>query len=222
MAITERTVLHALLLLLARTAVCSCDHPVSPGAAVVAGLAAACSEGVRQAVQQELWTAANYTDSEGRAVDLPEGMTGLLRALHGGQSQPRECPSGWARHGDSCYLIPPQKTNWFRAHHACAVLHRGAQLASVHPDSGPFLEGMVASSGAEKAVWVGLFGSGKAAGDWVWSDGSPFDYAHWDRNQPDGGDPSCIHLGWPSYTNNLWHDNSCTVVINVLCQIKLT
>ena len=210
-------------LLVALSAVsCACDHPALPGAGIVAGLAAACSEGIRQAVQQELlWSAsANHSDSA-ELADSADGLSGVMRALHGGRPAAAQCPPGWSRHGASCYLIPPVTTNWYRAHHACAALHPGAQLASIHPDSGPFLEALVASSGAEKAVWVGLFGSGKAAENWVWSDGSAFDYAHWDRNQPDGGDPSCIHLGWPGYTNNLWHDNSCSVVINVLCQIKL-
>ena len=210
------TYLSTATVLLSAGVLCSCEDTATTG--IVSGLATACAQGVRQAVEQEIWAAANHSGEAGTALDV---MNSLLRAVHRHDFAPQECPSGWVQHENSCFIIPPQKTNWYRAHHACAVLHPWSKLASVHPRSGPFVEGMVASSGAEKAVWVGLFGSGKAAGNWVWSDGSPFDYAHWDRNQPDGGDPSCIHLGWPGYTNNLWHDNSCAVVINVLCQINL-
>ena len=208
-----RPVLSALLAVLA---VCLRPALAHGSGGIVSALSAACAEGVRQAVHQELMMLSHHVNASELVENI--GAAPVWPCRPPGE---QACPPGWTRHERSCYLIPPQTTNWYRAHHACAVLHPGAKLASVHPDSGPFVESMVASSGAEKAVWVGLFGSGKAAGEWVWSDGSAFDYAHWDRNQPDGGDPSCVHLGWPGFTNNLWHDNSCAVVINVLCQIEL-
>ena len=191
-----------------------CSDSSATAAEVLVGFAQACSHGVRHVVQHEIRSAHNQSVQE-----LTQSLELLLREARAVSPQ---CPAGWSRHLDSCYFIPPEKANWFRAHHLCAALDRRARLASVHPASGEFIEAMVAAFNAEKGVWVGLTGAG-AAGGWTWTDGTPLDYANWDVHQPNGGNPSCIHLGWPGtdYVNNRFHDNACTVVINLLCQINL-
>ena len=165
------------------------DNARDTAAEVLVGFAQACSYGVQNAVRQEIRSAHNNS--------VQQLMQHVELLLRGRRPAPEQCPAGWRRHLDSCYFIPPQKTSWFLAHHLCASLDPRARLASVHPASSEFIEAMVAAFNAEKGVWVGLTGAG-AAGGWTWSDGTPLDYLSWDKGQPNGGSPSCCHLGWPA------------------------
>ena len=180
----------------------ACNHSHTGADHVVAGFAHACSDGVRSVIQQEL-----------------RGVEELLQAI---QPTSERCPAGWKGLRDSCYFIPPQKTTWLLAHHVCAQLDRRARLASVHPGSSQFVEALVDAFGAEKGVWMGLTRAAATAGGWVWTDGTPLDYTHWEPNQPSGGEEFCGHLGWPHHSKTGWHDNRCSVNLNLLCQIELS
>ncbi|XP_043199958.1 C-type lectin-like [Amphibalanus amphitrite] len=166
---------------------------------VVKGIVHACSDGMRETVREEV----------GRQLATT------------GRSVSQECPAGWSRHGDTCYLIPPRLASWPVAHHVCATLDSRARLASVHPDSRRFVESLVESFGASRGVWIGLARS-QSIHEWVWSDGTPLDLARWEPGQPNNGDRErCAHHGWPGSSRTGWHDNHCTTELNLLCQLRI-
>ena len=137
------------------------------------------------------------------------------------QPAAEECPTGWSRHQDSCFLIPAQTSSWHLAHHHCAMMEPRARLASVHQWSRRFIEEMVRSFDAPKAVWVGLARLSTAT-DWMWSDATGVDYLNWGSRQPDNSELDlCAHLGWLNMPKEEFHDNRCDVVHNILCQIDL-
>ena len=196
----------------------SAEQPV-PSAGIAARLAAACSHGVQRAVEHEAGGAVHQDLSTVHQVPtISESLRQVLPQL---LLAPEDCPAGWARHEDSCYFIPPRTTTWYMAHHACSVIDRRARLASLHPGSAAFLQQMVAEFNASKAVWIGLARQDTQS-DWLWSDGSPMDYINrWDSGEPTGAQERCVHMGWTNRPKSRFHDNQCSVIVNLLCQINL-
>ncbi|XP_043210145.1 lactose-binding lectin l-2-like [Amphibalanus amphitrite] len=218
----------ALLLSLALLSRVATSHGSAPTTAdhVVSGLAEVCTAGVRDAVQHEVRETANQAVSQ-----LRSGQQELNATLHRLQDQlaslqpaAAQCPDGWRRHQDSCYLVTPHQTTWMAAHHVCAALDRRARLASVHPGSAAFLKSLAKSYRADQLIWIGLARL-SAGGSWSWSDGSPVDYADWDGGQPNNakGVEDCAHFGGGARSaEKRWHDNSCTRMYLAMCQINLS
>ena len=134
---------------------------------------------------------------------------------------PVECPDGWTRHQDACYLIPPGRSAWHAAQHHCAALDRRARLASVPREAFDFVRSLVAASPAD-GVWLGLL---KLASEhWVWADGSRslLTAGDFSAGEPSGDGP-CGHLFGPadSASRTGLNDRACQVKLHYLCQIQL-
>ncbi|KAK7140341.1 hypothetical protein R3I94_012833 [Phoxinus phoxinus] len=54
-------------------------------------------------------------------------------------------------------------------------------------------------------------------GEWLWSDGTVFDYTNWCFEEPNnsGGPENCLEINWTS--NHCWNDASCTSTKNYVC-----
>ncbi|CAG0907847.1 unnamed protein product, partial [Cyprideis torosa] len=99
------------------------------------------------------------------------------------------CPSGWFLNLEfgKCYFFSTDEMTWSAAEDHCASLAPGAHLASIHSQT----ETGYVFNKIETGVryWVG--GNDAAEeGTWTWTDGSqgsPFDFSGWGRNEPNGG-----------------------------------
>ena len=215
-------VLHGGLLCRAVTS----PRSVSEAAAeLAAGLTGACSDGVRETVRLEVRSAHNQSvqDIIRGQREIDASLRQIQDHLTSLQPAPEECPGGWSRHRDSCYFISPQKTTWYLAHHVCAVLDRRARLASVHPASSQFVETLAKETGTNR-IWIGLARQCDDDDSWVWSDGTPLDFADWAPSQPNnvGGNQDCVHMeDTPDPGKKLWHDNECKQKFSVMCQLHL-
>ncbi|KTG34363.1 hypothetical protein cypCar_00012401 [Cyprinus carpio] len=53
---------------------------------------------------------------------------------------------------------------------------------------------------------------------WLWTDGTPFDYTHWAPGQPDNkGEPRTESCGELNYENNGWNDGTCLTPQGYVC-----
>ncbi|KAF0299431.1 CD209 antigen-like protein C [Amphibalanus amphitrite] len=131
-----------------------------------------------------------------------------------------ECPSGWTRHRDSCYLIPLSKSSWYEAQHHCAALDRRARLATISPSAGDFTEQLVASTRGSYGAWIGLSRL-EQAGEFGWIDGARPVATRWNTGEP-SGDGDCVHIWGPEHgAAKGWNDLPCHIASHILCQIKL-
>ncbi|CAM4612025.1 unnamed protein product [Leuciscus chuanchicus] len=105
----------------------------------------------------------------------------------------RRCPRGWTTFGRRCYKYFSKSAPWITAERNCQSF--GANLASVHDRSeNDFLLSLLPSS---TRTWVGAH-DGEQDGDWLWRDGTVFDYANWCSGEPNnaGGPENCLEINW--------------------------
>ncbi|XP_028446788.1 galactose-specific lectin nattectin isoform X2 [Perca flavescens] len=128
------------------------------------------------------------------------------------------CPPGWTHFGSRCFSFYFQRKTWVDAEKVCKAA--GGNLASVHSaEEYDFLKTYIHQvTGENKVTWIGGFDSVQES-EWMWSDGSTFDYTSWDPNQPDneGGVEHCLEM---NYHDN-WNDYPCDKTRHFLCAKKL-
>ncbi|XDV50455.1 hypothetical protein PO909_019511 [Leuciscus waleckii] len=128
-----------------------------------------------------------------------------------GNADVEECPYGWTNFGLRCYKYFSHSVNWITAEKNCQSL--GANLASVHNErENEFLLGLLPST----ISWVGA-NDAVQDGEWLWSDGTVYDYTNWCSEEPNnsGGNEDCLEINWT--TNHCWNDASCTSTKNYVC-----
>ena len=190
-----------------------------PRAGLLGRSEGSCSAGGSRRKQSECAPAPEWTAGAGRGAAADPAAAEVAAAGSRGVSSRLEPPQG------QLLLRAPQKTRWIEAHHACATLDRRARLASVHPESAAFVKNFSKALDVIQypRIWIGLTRLGDE-NSWVWSDGTPVDYVNWDLTQPNnhGGNQDCVHLGGtPRLEEKLWHDNVCSGMYHVMCQLHL-
>ncbi|XP_059189846.1 galactose-specific lectin nattectin-like [Centropristis striata] len=122
------------------------------------------------------------------------------------EDQSIRCPPHWTGFGSRCFRFFWRTLAWVDAEKHCISV--GGNLASVHnADENAFLRDHIETvSGARRHTWIG--GSdGEREGQWLWSDGTPFDYARWSIGEPNNyGYEHCVEMNWGG---NYWNDNRC-------------
>uniref|UniRef100_T1IVR6 C-type lectin domain-containing protein n=1 Tax=Strigamia maritima TaxID=126957 RepID=T1IVR6_STRMM len=145
------------------------------------------------------------------------------------------CPKEWQIFDDKCYLIkgevPVEYANWTTASFSCRSKGDDYDLVSIHsPLEHEFLLNELKSLGMERA-WIGL--NDKAIeGQFVWSDGSPFDYNDWAWHEKLIGKPNkfstttkgfgkitpdCVKIEMTSIAGK-WTSYDCNVELGYICQ----
>ncbi|XP_043104309.1 ladderlectin-like [Puntigrus tetrazona] len=122
-----------------------------------------------------------------------------------------KCPFGWTNFGVRCYKFFSQSATWIAAEKSCLSLD--ANLASVHNKlENDFLLSLVPSS---SRCWIGGH-DGVQEGQWVWSDGTPYEYTSWCPTEPNNlGTENCGEINWTS--NRCWNDASCATSMPYIC-----
>ncbi|XP_016111509.1 galactose-specific lectin nattectin-like [Sinocyclocheilus grahami] len=126
----------------------------------------------------------------------------------------KKCPYGWTNFGVRCYKFFSQAVNWITAEKNCQSLD--ANLASVHSKiEHDFLLSLLPSSSTR--CWFGTH-DGEQEGQWLWTDGTPYDYTYWAPGQPDNkGEPITENCGELNFENKGWNDGSCLSPQGYIC-----
>uniref|UniRef100_A0A673L630 Galactose-specific lectin nattectin-like n=1 Tax=Sinocyclocheilus rhinocerous TaxID=307959 RepID=A0A673L630_9TELE len=130
-----------------------------------------------------------------------------------GNAEVKKCPYGWTNFGVRCYKFFSEAVNWITAEKNCQRLD--ANLASVHNKiEQDFLLSLLPSSTTR--CWFGTH-DGEQEGQWLWTDGTPYDYTYWAPGQPDNkGIENCgDNMKWFIY--NRWNDAACLTSLGYVC-----
>ncbi|XP_051731653.1 galactose-specific lectin nattectin-like [Ctenopharyngodon idella] len=95
----------------------------------------------------------------------------------------------------------------------------GANLASVHNKvENDFLLSLLPSS--SKQSWGGGH-DGEKEGQWLWSDGTAYDYTNWCPGEPNNHRrvENCLEINW--FSKSCWNDVACTVSKSYVCSMGL-
>ncbi|KAA8584470.1 hypothetical protein FQN60_008255 [Etheostoma spectabile] len=126
------------------------------------------------------------------------------------------CPQGWDAYGYSCYWMEETTRSWSEAKDFCKeqdgfLLHIGDIYEQAHFT--------VALSGKTGYWWIGLRAKGEAGGgvDYIWDNGLPLTFTHWDRDQPDNGDGTCVAMT-TGQIGGFWDDQQCLEKHAFVCE----
>lgn len=130
------------------------------------------------------------------------------------------CPSDWHPYGSRCLKFVSIQQSWADSEQNCLAL--GGNLASVHNLlEYRFMQALTKdTNGHLPDTWVGGFDAVKE-GLWMWSDGSRFDYTHWNTGEPNnaGEGEDCLQMNAAS--EKLWFDVPCEWKFASLCARRM-
>ncbi|XP_068430349.1 uncharacterized protein [Clinocottus analis] len=126
------------------------------------------------------------------------------------------CPQGWDAYGYSCYWMEETSRSWSDAKAFCKeqdgfLLHIGDIYEQAHFT--------VLLSGKTGLWWLGLRARGGSAGgvDYIWDNDAPLTFTHWDREQPDSGDGTCVAMT-TGQIGGFWDDKQCSEKHAFVCE----
>ncbi|KAF7654958.1 hypothetical protein LDENG_00062890, partial [Lucifuga dentata] len=104
------------------------------------------------------------------------------------------CPRGWTAHENRCFLFVKDELTWDEAEINCWEMD--GTLASVHSiEEHNIIQNLILShSDTKNSSWIG--GSHyKTEGNWMWSDGTQFNFSYWCSRETDNErDQYCIQM----------------------------
>ena len=96
-----------------------------------------------------------------------------------------------------------------------------ANLVSIHSEEEhQFVVGLHGGAGSP---WLGGRRDPGNHSNFLWSDGTPWDYSNWEEGQPSnipGRSEDCVHL-WNINHRHQWDDQPCYVVVSFVCKKKI-
>uniref|UniRef100_A0A3B5MF61 C-type lectin domain-containing protein n=1 Tax=Xiphophorus couchianus TaxID=32473 RepID=A0A3B5MF61_9TELE len=129
------------------------------------------------------------------------------------------CPPGWTQFGSRCFIFYYNMKTWSDAEEFCISI--GGNLASIHNnEENSFLSDMVVrDTGSPAVTWVGGYDA-VTEGQWMWSDGSKFDYTSFAIGQPDNIQQSqhCLEMNYIVYK---WNDRPCNQPWPFICAKRI-
>ena len=117
------------------------------------------------------------------------------------------CPPKWTRFGSRCFIFENRHVTMGDAENHCLSL--GGNLASIHNvEEASFIRDLIQmGSGSFLQTWIGCH-DGIKKGQWMWTDGSRFDYQSWGPGEPNNhwGGQQCVEILWDG---RFWNDLPC-------------
>ncbi|KAK3766202.1 hypothetical protein RRG08_017643 [Elysia crispata] len=148
------------------------------------------------------------------AVSKPISRNGDFTSLSDAVSKPmgelKKCPEDWDQQGDFCFRLFTTPLSWPGAQRECANFN--GNLVSQHgPTDVKFLSSILKKTNGD--CWIGLRKPSKNKA-FEWSDGSPFDFSHWQNDKPASlTEERCVkHF-------SRWSDVSCAEKLPYVCQV---
>ncbi|XP_063077512.1 ladderlectin-like [Engraulis encrasicolus] len=130
------------------------------------------------------------------------------------------CPWGWQRYERRCFKFVSTTRTWAEAERYCVMM--GGNLASVHSrNEYYFVQDLVRKNTQSTPVtWIGGCDAAQE-GLWLWSDGSRFDYSHWNTAEPNNLEKieHCLHFNWGGPLG--WNDIPCNRLYPSVCSMHL-
>ncbi|XP_065140968.2 galactose-specific lectin nattectin-like [Paramisgurnus dabryanus] len=123
------------------------------------------------------------------------------------------CSDGWTHFGMKCYKFFFHSVDWATAEKNCQSID--ANLASVRNTmENKFLLSLIVP--ADTRAWIGGHDA-EMEGQWLWSDGSQFDFTHWCPREPNnkGGTEHCLEINYT--TSHSWNDAPCSTKLSYIC-----
>uniref|UniRef100_A0A3B5MF74 C-type lectin domain-containing protein n=1 Tax=Xiphophorus couchianus TaxID=32473 RepID=A0A3B5MF74_9TELE len=117
------------------------------------------------------------------------------------------CPPGWTQFGSRCFIFYYNMKTW-------SIYFPNITLSTV------FLSDMVVrDTGSPAVTWVGGYDA-VTEGQWMWSDGSKFDYTSFAIGQPDNIQQSqhCLEMNYIVYK---WNDRPCNQPWPFICAKRI-
>ncbi|XP_035247102.1 macrophage mannose receptor 1 [Anguilla anguilla] len=126
------------------------------------------------------------------------------------------CPEGWDAYTYACYWIEETPKTWSEAKAFCE--QRDSKLLHIM-DIYEQSHFTVKLAGYTGFWWIGLRAKGSDFGgvDYIWDNEAPLTFTHWDRNQPDSGDGSCVAMT-TGPTGGFWDDKACQESFPFICE----
>ncbi|KAM3850436.1 macrophage mannose receptor 1-like [Diretmus argenteus] len=129
------------------------------------------------------------------------------------------CVVGWNPVGSrsfcSKFFTGQRRKTWFEARDYCRAI--GGDLLSIHSAAELKMQGRRYGK-----AWIGLSAPDPSTG-YVWSDGSPLNFQHWQDGQPDNKNnvESCTEMYTHKWDEDgSWNDAHCERYNDWLCQIR--
>ncbi|XP_037642855.1 macrophage mannose receptor 1b isoform X1 [Sebastes umbrosus] len=147
--------------------------------------------------------------AEGAVVTIPPPTQAALK-----------CVEGWTQVGTrnlcSKFFTGPRsgEKTWFEARDYCRAI--GGDLLSIHSSPELFI------GRRHGRAWIGLRSPDPTTG-YVWSDGSPVNFLHWQEGEPNNhnNDESCAEFRmYNADEAGSWNDANCEGYNDWLCQIR--
>uniref|UniRef100_A0A8C6WES5 C-type lectin domain-containing protein n=1 Tax=Neogobius melanostomus TaxID=47308 RepID=A0A8C6WES5_9GOBI len=114
------------------------------------------------------------------------------------------CPVGWTLFGTRCFKFFDSTLTWMNAEKSCQS--HGANLVSIHSaEEHDFIVDLIKkATGENQWTWIGGHDA-VVEKQWMWTDGSVWDYSNWLKGQPSnhGGNEHVAMINW---LEPLWND----------------
>ena len=126
------------------------------------------------------------------------------------------CPPGWVGFSDNCYQWNSQNLTWSDAREFCN--NHEADLVSIHSDlENNFISYQV--SPKKQRFWIGTQRKATGSTEWLWTDGSSFDYENFCQGKPEntGGNQDCLDIGYCS--RDTWDDQPWDHQLPFVCKL---
>ncbi|XP_061692200.1 galactose-specific lectin nattectin-like isoform X2 [Syngnathoides biaculeatus] len=130
----------------------------------------------------------------------------------------QDCHPGWTQLDNRCIILRNEELNFPLAETVCNIL--GGNLVSIHNN----LENEVvrhlilAGAGSFQRSWIGLHDRVED-GEFLWTDGSPFDFDDWANNRPRiNTDQDCAEI---NFRDGPWNDLRCGARRSFVCAKNL-
>ncbi|XP_051937143.1 galactose-specific lectin nattectin-like [Hippocampus zosterae] len=147
------------------------------------------------------------------------GISGLFTGTWAfTRSRDDVCPPGWTRLNSRCLLFQNERLQFYLAETVCNIL--GGNLVSIHNalENEVVRHLIMAETGSFTFTWIGLQDKIQD-GEYVWTDGSAFDFEDWGPNRPrvDTND-DCVLI---NFQGESWTDISCNARRPFVCAKRL-
>ncbi|XP_037102269.1 galactose-specific lectin nattectin-like [Syngnathus acus] len=154
-----------------------------------------------------------------RALLLLCGISGLVTGVFSVNVTVPECPDGWVRLENRCFIYRDNPLAYTAAEAMCNSA--GGTLASISDSVENALAFQLvrdANSGSVVDTWIGVH-DGITEGKFIRIDGSKSKFFDFRAGQPDdfGGDEDCVEID----DEGQWNDETCTDTQDFLCSINL-
>jgi len=125
-----------------------------------------------------------------------------------------DCQAGWSAFNGNCYKFFSEEKTWENAKDQC--VEEQANLVSLHSEEEhQFVVGLNGGF-----PWLGGRRDPGNGNNFVWSDGTPWDYTNWARGAPDNnkGNEDCAHMKKKVAERHKWNDRPCSHVKTFVCK----